>query len=57
MANHAQAFFHRDWNTWTVGYYDSRRAGTAESYTTYATREAAERAAAEYNAQQRPKEH
>ena len=49
MADRAQAFFHRDWNTWAVGYYDSRRAGCAESYTTHPNETAARRAADEYN--------
>lgn len=55
MADHAQAFFHRDWNTWAVGYYDSRRAGTAEAYTTFADQAAAERAADEFNRDHRPR--
>lgn len=44
---HAQAMFRRDWNAWTVGYWqDSGRAGVADAFTTHPT-EAEARAVAE----------
>ena len=50
MRSHAQAFFHREWNTWTVGYYDPSRAGCAGAYSSHATEADAKRTADEYNA-------
>lgn len=50
MKSYAQAFFHHDWNTWTVGYYDLSRAGGAQAYTTATDERTARRIADEYNA-------
>ena len=49
---HAQAFFHREWGCWTVGYYDPTRGGTALSYTPCRDESEARRLASEHNARE-----
>lgn len=52
---HAQAYFDRSSRSWVVGYYDSTRGGSAESYSTYSTQREAEDAADRYNEKQSDK--
>lgn len=46
---YAQAFFRKDWNSWSVGYWNESRAGTADAYRTFADEGAALAEAQRYN--------
>lgn len=48
----SNAYFDREYNAWTVARHDTSRAGRAESFTTFPSKEAAERAAREENAEE-----
>ena len=56
MGRRSSAYFDREHNAWTVGRYDTSRAGRAESYSTYPDRATAERVAREENAQEERRE-